>query len=522
MGNPQPIEPVRLLASGRDASLTCEVLARVEIACEVTRTVEDLCRGLEDVQVLILAEECLTQPRVAAIAECIKAQPAWSDLPVIVVAKPGGRGGRVMGAMGVLGNVTVLGRPLSVDELITAVRAGMRARRRQFEVRDLLLDREDADRRKDEFLAMLAHELRNPLAPIRNAVGIMHMLDVNNPDFDDVRDVLERQVRHMSRLTDDLLDVARITRGKIGLRTRVVDIVEIAKDAARIAAPTMKARGHRFDREWPEAPIRIEADPTRIEQVISNLLSNAAKYTKPGGLVRLVVETQPPHVVIRVEDDGVGIDSRTLPHVFDLFAQSDRPLDRTQGGLGIGLTMVKKLVDLHGGLVEIQSEGEGLGTEVVVRLPLSRKAASDRRDAEPREASTRQAPRVLVVEDNRDAADMLACLLRCRGYEVRVAYDGPEGVATARGFHPQVVISDIGLPGMDGYEMARRLREDPALGHTLLVAVSGYGADDDVSRALSAGFDHHFVKPVDPDSLTTLIGRAGGGDPHAIEVRNAS
>jgi CheY-like chemotaxis protein/two-component sensor histidine kinase len=342
------------------------------------------------------------------------------------------------------------------------------------------------------------------------------MLDLSDPDLVEVRSVLDRQVRHMARLLDDLLDVSRITRGAIELRTRRVDLVEVARGAARMAATTMEARGHAFGLELPPGPVLVEADATRIEQVIGNLLSNAAKYTEPGGTVRLAVEHRPPDAIIRVRDDGMGIDPAVLPRIFDLFAQSDRSLDRSQGGLGIGLTIVRRLVELHGGTAGVHSDGPGRGTEVVVRLPAlpgSRDGAARGEDA-PRVDGRMRGLRVLLVEDNRDGAELLARVLRLQGHEIRVAHDGASALAMAGDFRPQVVISDIGLPGLDGYELARRLRGAPELGCPLLVAVTGYGRREDVARAGDAGFDHHLVKPVDVGTLMDLLvgpaGRAAG------------
>ncbi|WP_422929267.1 hybrid sensor histidine kinase/response regulator [Singulisphaera sp. PoT] len=546
MADPEGSEsrPVRILAQGRDGPLTCDILVAARIECEVVATVEELCFALEDAQVLVVAEERLELPHAEVLRNGLEGQPAWSDLPIIIVGKPGGK--RVRAAE-LLGNVTVLARPLSIEALVTAVRSGIRARRRQFQVRDLLGERDDADRRKDEFLAMLAHELRNPLAPIRNSVGLMRRLKAGDSGLDEVRDVLDRQVGHMSRLIEDLLDVARITRGRIELRTEPVELVAAARDAARSVVPTMKGRGQSFLADLPDSPLMIRADPTRIEQVVTNLLANASKYTERGGTIRLSVERRPSEAVVRIRDDGVGIDPRILPRIFDLFAQADRTLDRSQGGLGIGLTIVKRLVELHGGTVEALSEGPGTGTEMLIRLPLDEASASFTREASasggvstsssgessssasgtPSTAATAgvspspdviEAPdsppppprslRVLVVEDNRDAADLMAQILRLDGHELHVAYDGKTALADAPDFHPQVVFSDIGLPGLDGYELARRLRREPALGGVMLVAVTGYGSADDVQRAYDAGFDHHLVKPINFEVLTALISQA--------------
>ena len=505
--------PVCILARGRDASLTCEILGGAGIACESIGPPGD--QGLHDLdrlQLLVIAEELLVPPFLDALRGRLAAQPPWSDIPIVVVARRGGETGRAMNAAEDLGNVSVLERPLKIDELITAVRSGLRARGRQFEVRDLLHDREEANRRKDEFLAMLAHELRNPLAPIRGVAGLMRMLDLTDPELVEAREILERQVKHMARLVDDLLDVSRITRGIVELEPHRIDLVALARDAARASAPAIEARGVRLVGRLPEGPMPAKADPIRLEQVISNLLSNAAKFTDPGGVILLAVEHDPPHVVIRVEDDGVGIDPDVLPRIYDLFTQADRTLDRSRGGIGVGLTIVKQLVELHGGSVDVRSEGLGKGTRVLVRLPGGDDAGTvaeipvdgDRRERLARPGAA-QALKVLLVEDNRDAAVVLARSLRREGHDLRVAHDGMEALASAREFRPQVVISDIGLPGMDGYQLANELRRDSLFGDLILIAVSGYGGGEIADLCRRSGFDHHLVKPLELSTLVSLL-----------------
>ncbi len=506
---------VRVLAPGRDGTLTCQVLSSAQIDCVTAATVEELCRDPQDSWVLIVAEEALTRPGMDLIVDRLSGQPPWSDLPIIVVTRPGGRAGQAMRAVGALGNVSVLDRPVCIDALVTAVRAGIRARRRQFQLRDVLRDRAEADRRKDEFLAMLAHELRNPLAPIRSGVGLMRMLDLRDPDLVETCEILDRQVRHMSRLIDDLLDVSRITRGTIQLRKARVDLIEVARQAARMVGPAMDGRGHDFVCSLPASPLPIEADPTRIEQVIANVLANAAKYTEPGGTVRLTVEEAAPAqtAVIRVEDNGVGIDPQVLPRIFDLFAQADRTLDRAQGGLGVGLTIVHRLVALHGGTVEARSDGPGRGTTMVVRLPVASEPADGSGSPDgPAGATTARASRILLVEDNHDAADMLARALRRHGHDVCVVHDGTAALETAPEFRPHAILTDIGLPGMDGFEVARRLRREPNCASSLLVAISGYGQAEDRRMSREAGCDHHLIKPIQIDELIGLLDRASHAD----------
>jgi PAS domain S-box-containing protein len=363
------------------------------------------------------------------------------------------------------------------------------------------------DRRKDEFLAMLSHELRNPLAPIRNAVDLLR--EVGGPELGHARDVVDRQVTHLARLVDDLLDVSRITRGKVALRPEFVDLAEVAERAVETTRPLMEALGHKLELEISEEPPLLYADPTRLGQVVANLLNNAAKYTEKGGLITLRARREGGEAVVRVTDTGAGIPADILPHVFELFAQADRTLDRARGGLGIGLTLVKSLVEQHGGSVQAYSEGPGRGSEFVVRLPIHagpEPPAAPSAALPPTAAALPQ--RVLVVDDNADAADTLAMLLSVRGYDVRVARDGPAALGAARDFHPELVLLDIGLPGMDGYAVARALRADQAYNPLRLVALTGYGREEDRRRSAEAGFDHHLVKPVAPEVLLGILAGA--------------
>ncbi len=365
-----------------------------------------------------------------------------------------------------------------------------------------------ADRRKDEFLAMLSHELRNPLAPISNAVHLLREVD-GGPALARSRDVIDRQVTHLARLVDDLLDVSRITRGKVALRREPVALAAVLARAVETARPLIDARGHTLTLDAGTDLPWLDADPTRLEQVVANLLNNAAKYTDEGGHITVRAAREGGEAVVRVRDTGAGIPGDVLPHVFDLFRQADRTLDRSQGGLGVGLTLVLQLVELHGGRVEAHSEGPGRGSEFVVRLPLPAElppvAPSAAAAAAPAAAAAR---RVLVVDDNADAAETLAALLQVRGYEVRVAGDGPAALAAAPQFRPEVVFLDIGLPGMDGYAVARSLRAAPGGAALRLVALTGYGQEDDRRRSAEAGFDEHLVKPVAPEVLLRSLAAA--------------
>ncbi len=366
----------------------------------------------------------------------------------------------------------------------------------------------EADRRKDEFLAMLGHELRNPLAPVLTSVHLMERkLQVGQP-VEYERSVVERQVHHMVRLVDDLLDVSRVTRGKIHLQKCPLNAAALVARVVEGLRPSAQSQGHTLRVELPSQAAWTEADPVRLEQVLTNLLHNAIKYTEPGGFITLSVACEHSQLVVRVADTGAGIPAEALPHLFEPFMQVGRTLERAQGGLGLGLTLVKRLVELHGGQVEAASEGVGLGSVFTVRLPL---LAPERVPvkAEPVRAPATASPgaprRVLVVDDNVDAADMLAETLELEGYEVEQAHDGVMALARAASFGPDVVLLDIGLPELDGYEVARRLRQQPEGDALLLVALTGYGQESDRQRSREAGFDFHFVKPVDLERLLALL-----------------
>lgn len=375
----------------------------------------------------------------------------------------------------------------------------------------------EADRRKDEFLATLAHELRNPLAPIRNALHIMQRADGDLDKIDQARQTMERQVQQLTRLVDDLLDVSRITRGKIELRKERVMLVQVLERAIETSLPVIEASGHQLSASLPKEFLWIEADVTRLAQVISNLLNNAAKYTREEGRISLVASLENDQAAVRVRDNGIGIPKEMLSNIFEVFTQVDTSLERAQGGLGIGLTIVKQLVEMHGGTIEAHSEGPGRGSEFVVRLPVVKppkgvKAPVAGHFSYPppvkvgKKGNKSPGPlRILVVDDNKDAAGSLAELLHISGHEVRVSHDGPQALQEAQKFLPQVLLLDIGLPGMNGYEVARKMRELPLLQNALLIAQTGWGQEEDRRRSKEAGFKYHLVKPVDPDVLLDIL-----------------
>jgi PAS domain S-box-containing protein len=365
----------------------------------------------------------------------------------------------------------------------------------------------DADRRKDEFLAMLAHELRNPLAPIANALQILRMPVADRDIINRSREVMERQVRHLVRLVDDLLDVSRVMRGKIELRRERVQLADVVAHAVEAIQPSLNAQAQELVISLPTQAIEVEVDQVRMSQIVSNLLTNAVKYTPPGGKIWVTITCQMHQAVLSVKDNGIGIAPEMLPKVFDLFVQVENSLSRSQGGLGIGLTLVRSLVQMHGGAIEAHSGGVGQGSEFVVRLPLATQQSVEQhleQYAMPTQNDT-QKRRILVVDDNVDAGQTLAMLLRLSGSDVEITHDGPSALHTAEDFRPQVIFLDIGMPGMDGYEVARKLRACPLTSDVLLVALTGWGQEEDRRRTAEAGFDVHLVKPVAPDALESVL-----------------
>ncbi len=376
------------------------------------------------------------------------------------------------------------------------------------------LNLSDSDRRKSEFLAVLSHELRNPLAPIRSALWVLDRVDPAGPEAAHAKGIINRQVAHLAHIVDDLLDVTRISRGKIRLQKAHVDLVGLVSQTSEDHAALFSGKGISLHLHLPDLPIWADADPTRIAQVVGNLLSNAAKFSNPGGHVSVDVERERGAMaLLRVRDDGMGLAPEILDHVFEPLTQADTSLHRTRGGLGLGLSLVKLLVELHGGSVEARSEGPGRGAEFVARLPLAQGEPAFEGTVQPSPAGMLRR-RVLVIEDNLDAAEILRDALLLWGHDVEVAHDGRRGVEKARSFQPDIVLCDIGLPVMDGYEVARTIRADPALRSTYLVALTGYALPEDERRAADAGFNVHLGKPVSMEVLEDVLQTAPGAVPH--------
>ncbi|KFN50759.1 ATP-binding response regulator [Arenimonas composti] len=511
---PDPAESRVLLrtATARDATLALRVLEQAGIpalACPDVACIDVEMRA--GAGTLLLAEEVLGEPAMLDVMEQLRRQEPWSDLPVLVLARPGADSGAIREAMERIANVTVIERPLRISALVSTVRSALRARQRQYEMRRLLAGLREDDQRKTEFLATLAHELRNPLAPLGTALALLRHADLPPDAAQRHFEMMDRQVEHMVRLIDDLMEVSRITRGRIALRPEPLSLRTVLEEAVELSRPKME--GHEFSLEIAPGDWMLTGDGVRLTQVFANLLNNAAKYTPRGGRIqvrveRVPAESGPGSVRVRVRDDGVGIPATMLPRVFDMFVQVSSTSRAGQGGLGIGLTLVRSLVEMHGGRVQAFSAGDGLGTEMVVELPLAEAAAlasTARGDGLPAAPDAPLRGPILIVDDNQDAANTLAMYLDVLGADTEVAYDGVQALALAGRRRPAAAILDIGMPGMDGCELARRLRADPANDGLLLIALSGWGQPDDRERVAAAGFDAHLLKPADIGRLTALL-----------------
>jgi signal transduction histidine kinase/ActR/RegA family two-component response regulator len=526
-------ERLLLLApTSRDAELGHAILAEAGLSAHVCHDFEELCREMAaGAGAILLTDVSLNKGNPERLAGALREQPAWSEIPIILLSPLGADSPTAVWAMEMLGNVTVLDQPVRVMTLVSTLRTAVKARQRQYELRDRLEALHQADRQKDEFLATLSHELRNPLAPIRNALHVLRLAGDDAQTRARVIDTMERQTGNVIRLVDDLLELSRINEGRIVLRKERVKLTSVLRSALESSAPIVEAAGHELVVVEPPGELLLHADPVRLIQVIANLLNNAAKYTDRGGRIVISAQAEGPEAVIRVRDTGVGIPADMLSRIFDMFVQVDLPPERTRQGLGIGLTLVKRLVELHGGTVVAHSEGPGLGSEFIVRLP----AFADQRvmaapgqrsgvgaaggaggaggGAAARPAGTERRKsdlarfRILVVDDHHDAGDSLATLLRLLGHQVRVAYDGMAGLEAARVFRPQVALLDIGMPGIDGIELAKRLRREPEFDDMLMIALTGYGRDEDRRRSSEAGFNAHLVKPVDIAALNGMIAK---------------
>ena len=500
---------------GRDAELLRDTLRKDDVEAPSCTSLAELTLETErGAAALLVAEESLGAEMVI-LADLIARQPPWSDLPVIVMTHVGSDSPSVARALEMLGNVTLIERPVRVPALRSTVRTALRARERQYQMRLRLEEREEADRRKDEFLAVLAHELRNPLAPIRNTVNIMRLS--SGQQQAQLWEMMDRQVGHMVRLVDDLLEVSRISRGKIELRRQPVELSVIVASAVETSRPLIEGAGHVLSVNLPPEPLVVEADATRLAQVFSNLLNNAAKYTDDAGAISITATRDGSEVSVAVRDNGIGMPAEALPRVFEMFTQLELGRRRGQSGLGIGLTLARSLVEMHGGTIAASSDGVGAGSVFTVRLPLSAVGTASQGAVRTPASAALDGPRVLVVDDNRDAADSLGQLLEILGAQVSVVYSGESALAAVASERPAMVFLDIGMPQMDGYEVARRMRQHDGGRAIRLVALTGWGQEKDRRRSAAAGFDHHLTKPPDAEELRELLVSAAGAQPQ-LEV----
>jgi signal transduction histidine kinase/ActR/RegA family two-component response regulator len=503
-----------LPATRRDAEVSEALLRRAGLMCTVCPDIRTLvAEARRSVGTLLLTDYAFHDPDISELVALRAEQKPWSDIPAVLLCRAGHGSAVADEIIASMHNVTVLERPTSIRTLISSLKAALRARERQYEMREQFNDLQasekalkkvsdallDANRRKDEFLAMLAHELRNPLAPIRNASEVLSR-QIADPKLQQVVSMVRRQLTHLTRLVDDLLDMSRITEGRIELRRAAVDIAAIIAQARETVEPLMREKGHTLSVSAEPDLLHVNGDHARLVQSLANILTNAAKYTDPGGQIRLSCQRQDGEVAITVQDNGVGISAELLPRLFDLFVQGDRSLDRSQGGLGIGLSVVKRLIEMHAGHVSAFSKGPGEGSTFEIRLPLIETPAHLLPVKAPVKCPEK---RILVVDDNEDAANSLACILELEGHHVDIVYTARDALARAQASCPDVILLDVGLPDMSGYEVARRLR--PQMLRTQIVALTGYGHAEDIRRATAAGFDAHVIKPVDFEKLSRVL-----------------
>ena len=499
-------ERVLILApAGRDAELLGLALAQASMPAHVCSSPTDDCYELyTGAGAIVLTEEALDEARLRELVRGIEAQPTWSDVPVIVLmsSRAPRQERTAIEGLDVLGNVTVLLRPVSGTVFVNAARSALRARRRQHEVRGNLRKLEDSNRAKDEFVAMLAHELRNPLGAMRFAMEVLGSGKANADSIERSHAVMDRQIRRLTRMLDDLLDASRFAQRKVQLKRAPVDLVRCAEDSVSSVQPLFSERRIELSSDLPRARVQVEADADRLVQVIDNLLTNSAKYTPAGGKTKVSVRKEDGEAVLSVSDSGIGIADEDLERVFEVFAQVTPPIDRSQGGLGLGLTIARGIAELHGGTLTAESDGRGHGTTFTLRLPITDGAGA--KAPQPSAPRRHKSRRVLVAEDNDDARETLRVMLELQGHTVSGAADGIAAVEAAIAEKPQVGIIDIGLPGLDGYEVARKLRR--RFGRELrLIALTGYGQPEARTIATSAGFDAFLVKPVDPDELARAL-----------------
>ena len=494
-----------------DGEITLRLLAEAGITAEACDTAAQMGRELSrGAGALIITDDSSRHDPLAELRPLLESQPSWSEIPILVLARADYPR---LDVLRTVPGVVLLERPVHVRSMVSAVQAALRARWRQYELRDQLEQTNAANRElhgqaraKDDFLATLSHELRNPLSALTTAANLLDRADLDPKADVMARQIVRRQTGLMSRLLDDLLDVSRITRGKLEIRKAPTAVSAIVESAIETVQPLLNRKGHAFSVTLPDRDVIIEADAVRLAQVLANLLTNAAKYTEPQGRIELAVEHRGESVEFRVRDNGIGIPWANQAEIFKMFAQLKPAIDRSEGGLGIGLALAKGLVDLHGGTLDVKSEGPGRGSEFTVRVPIANSmapaASSGPRDVAPEEGRKCD---LILADDNVDALQSLAMLLEMEGHTVRVASDGMAALALAQQRMPDVMLLDIGMPGMNGYDTAAGVRKLAGGDGVMLIALTGWGQPADRAQASQAGFDHHLTKPIDHEALAGLL-----------------
>jgi signal transduction histidine kinase/ActR/RegA family two-component response regulator len=492
---------------GRDAELMCAQLEKAGIACETFRDLEELCHELErGAGALLFTEEALPSKDLGRLMRALEQQPAWSEVPVMILTGLPELETRTRSyhPLSRLTNITLIDRPVRIQSLISSAQSALSARRRQYEVRDLMELLEDRVQERDRFLAILGHELRNPLGAILLA---SQMIESDGKLDGEHARLIERQSRHLTRIVNDLLDLSRVVSGKIVIKPQSVDLRRLAQQSLQTLLESARVHQVNVDLRLTGNPVYVNADPVRIDQIINNVVMNAIKYTPENGHVIVALERENESAVIRIEDDGVGIAAERISTIFELFAQAENAIGRSQGGMGIGLALVRNLVELHGGTVEAKSEGVGKGSTFTIRLPLAAAPQKEERRLAPRDVAQSSPPRrIVIVEDNTDVRELLLLRLKRLGHDVRAVGDGVTGVETIVESKPHMALIDIGLPRLDGYQVATQVRSE--LGpDVVLIAVSGFGQPEDKRKAAEAGFDDHLTKPADVQDIESLLAR---------------
>jgi signal transduction histidine kinase len=490
----------------RDCEILSETLWGAGFEVEDCRDADHLSHLLgQDALALITTEEVLRPPVVRCLRRFLDEQPVWSDFPIIVFTGPGPAVTSAMDHLGPKANVALVDRPVRMKSVKSLVAQAARARFRQFEVRDLLAKLEDRIAERDRFLAVLGHELRNPLGAI---VLAAQMVDSENGTLDSQHaQRIDRQARHLSSLVDDLLDLSRITTGKITLRLATLDMNQIVEQCIKSLQTDRFRRDLGLTFHPSPEPLLVQADELRLEQIVSNLLTNAHKYTPEGGTITITTTSADGHAVLSVADTGVGIAPERIESIFELFNQAENAIGRSQGGMGIGLNLVRNLVELHGGSVHVRSDGVDRGSTFTVKLPVVEAREHERTRAQPHSAEVSGTPhRIVIVDDNADIRDLLQIKLRKLGHAVETAADGQTGLQRIMALRPDVAIIDIGMPGIDGYELARRIRKQLDQ-QILLIALTGFGQLEDKEKAAAAGFDVHLTKPIRVETLQKIFSR---------------